>query len=152
MVSMWDVPVNNSKNSNETQTEQSPQRPIALVVLAVILALEAIALAGTAVFLTVEIFAEPSASIGSAVALAIIVALAAVWVAIAIRGLLTGQAWTRAATVVLQILVIAVGIGSVQGPAPRPDLAAALIVPAVLALVLLFSKSVVAATGDRAQR
>ena len=149
MVSMWDVAVNNSRNSNETQTEQSAPRPIALIVLVVILALEAIALGASTVFFVVELVAQPSSSIGSAVALAVIVGIATVWVVIVVRGVLLGQAWTRAAVVVLQILVIAVGIGSVQGPAPRPDLAAALIVPAVLALVLLFTRSVIAATSER---
>ena len=149
MVSMWDVAVNNSRNSNETQTEQSAPRPIALIVLVVILALEAIALGASTVFFVVELVAQPSSSIGSAVALAVIVGIATVWVVIVVRGVLLRQAWTRAAVVVLQILVIAVGIGSVQGPAPRPDLAAALIVPAVLALVLLFTRSVIAATSER---
>ena len=149
MVSMWDVAVNNSRNSNETQTEQSAPRPIALIVLVVILALEAIALGASTVFFVDELVAQPSSSIGSAVALAVIVGIATVWVVIVVRGVLLGQAWTRAAVVVLQILVIAVGIGSVQGPAPRPDLAAALIVPAVLALVLLFTRSVIAATSER---
>ena len=146
---MWDVAVNNSRNSNETQTEQSAPRSIALIVLVVILALEAIALGASTVFFVVELVAQPSSSIGSAVALAVIVGIATVWVVIVVRGVLLGQAWTRAAVVVLQILVIAVGIGSVQGPAPRPDLAAALIVPAVLALVLLFTRSVIAATSER---
>lgn len=149
MVSVWDVAVNNSGNSNETETEQSPPRSPALVVLVVILALEALALAAATVFFVVELFVRPASSIGSAVALAVIVAVATVWVVAIVRGVLLGQAWTRAATVVLQILIVAVGIGSVQGPEPRPDLAAVLIVPAVLALVLLFTRSVVAVTGER---
>lgn len=151
MVSMWDVAVNNSGNSNETKTEQSHPRSPALVILVVILGLEAIALAGSTVFFLYELLARASSSIGSAIALVIIVAIATVWVVVIIRGVLLGQAWTRAAVVVLQILIAAVGVGSVQGPAPRPDLAAALIVPAVLALVLLFTRSVVAATSDRAR-
>jgi hypothetical protein len=149
MVSMWDVAVNNARNSNETQTEQSAPRPIALIVLLVILALEGLALAGSTVFFAVELFARPSSSVASAVALVVIVGAATVWVAFVVRGVLLRQAWTRAAVVVLQILIIAVGVGSVQGPSPRPDLAAALIVPALLALVLLFTRSVVAATGER---
>ena len=149
MVSTWDVTVNNSGNSNETQTEQSHPRSPALVVLAAILSLEALALIAATVFFVVELFAAPASSMGSAVALAVIVAIAAAWGVVVVRGVVLGQAWTRAAVVVLQILVIAVGIGSVQGPEPRPDLAAALIVPAVLALVLLFTRSVVAATSER---
>jgi len=146
---MWDVAVNNSGNSNETQSEQFHPRPPALLILVTILGIEALALIAATVFFVVELFAAPASSIGSAVALAAIVAIAAVWVVVVVRGVILGQAWTRAAVVVLQILVIAVGIGSVQGPEPRPDLAAALIAPAVLALVLLFTRSVVAATSDR---
>lgn len=149
MVSPWDVTVNNSKNSNETQTEQSPPRSRALVALVIILVLEALALAGATAFFVVELFVDPSASLASAVALAVIAGVATVWVAAIVRGVLRGQAWTRAAAIVLQILVIAVGIGSVQGPEPRPDIAAVLIAPAVLAIVLLFTKSVVAVTSER---
>jgi len=149
MVSTWDVAVNGGGNSGETQTEQSAPRSVALVVLAVILALEAVALAGAAVFFVAELVVEPTSSVGSAIALAAIVAMASVWVVFIVRGVLRGQAWTRAAVVVLQILIAAVGVGSVQGPEPRPDLAAALVVPAVLALVLLFTTSVIAATSDR---
>lgn len=146
---MWDVAVNSTGNSNETQTEQSHPRSPALVILAIILALEGLALAGATVFFAVELVAAPASSTASAVALMVVVAIAAVWVGFVVRGLLRGQAWTRAAVVVLQILIGAVGIGSVQGPEPRPDLAAALIVPAVVAIVLLFTKSVVAVTSDR---
>lgn len=146
---MWDVAVKSGENPGEMETEQSAPRSPALVVLVVILALEALALAGSAVFFVVELTLEPSTSVGSAVALSVVVAIAAVWVFFIVRGLLRGQAWTRAATVVVQVLVIAVGIGSAQGPEPRPALAAALIVPAALALVLLFTRSVVAATTVR---
>lgn len=146
---MWDVAVNSTGNSNETQTEQSHPRSPALVILAIILALEGLALAGATLFFAVELVAAPASSTASAVALMVVVAIAAVWVGFVVRGLLRGQAWTRAAVVVLQILIGAVGIGSVQGPEPRPDLAAALIVPAVVAIVLLFTKSVVAVTSDR---
>jgi len=148
---MWDVAVKMGENPEDTQTEPSAPRSAALRALAVVLALEAVGLAGAAAFFVVELVAEPSSSVASAIALAVLVAAAAVWVVFIVRGVLRGEAWTRAAVVVVQILIIAVGVGSVQGPEPQPALAAGLIVPAVLALVLLFTRSVVAATVDRSR-
>jgi hypothetical protein len=47
------------------------------------------------------------------------------------------------------VLQIAVAIGCFQGLFARPDIGWALLVPAVLALVLLFTPPVVAATARR---
>lgn len=117
-----------------------------------ILALEATALLGATVFFVIELFVDTPGSVASAVALAVIVGVATVWVVFIILGALRGQAWTRAAIVVLQILVGAVAIGSFQGPEPRPDLGMALLAPAVLALVLLFQRPVTSLLIDREDR
>lgn len=148
MVSVWDVAVNEARNSNE-HPATPPRRPAALTGLIVLLALECAALVAAAVFLVVELLIETPTSVASAVGITVIVAASAVWVAFIIAGLRRGAAWTRAAVVVVQVLFGAVAIGSFQGPMPRIDLGIALLVPAVLALVLLFTKSVIAATADR---
>jgi len=155
MVSDWDVAVKSSGNSNGTGTEQfvpPAPRPRALTALVVLLVLEFVAIAGVAIYLLIELIVDRPDSYASAVALAIVVAIAAVWVLFIVVGVLRGQAWTRAAVVVLQILIGAVAIGSLQGEGARIDLGIALLVPAILTLVLLFSKSVLAHLSEREDR
>ena len=155
MVSDWDVAVKSSGNSNGTGTEQfvpPAPRSRALTALVVVLSLEFIAITGVALYLVLELIVDRPDSYASAVALAIVVAVAAVWVLFIVIGVLRGQAWTRAAVVVLQILIGAVAIGSLQGADALPGLGFALLVPAVLALVLLFSKSVLAHLSERDDR
>ncbi len=148
MVSAWDVAVNEARRPDE-YSAPAPKRPAALIALTVVLGLECAALVAAAVFLVVELLVETPTSVASAVGITVIVAAGAVWVAFIIAGLRRGAAWTRAAVVVVQVLFGAVAIGSFQGPAPRIDLGIALLVPAAVALVLLFTKSVIAATADR---
>ena len=121
----------------------------AVLVLVTVLLLEAAALAAATIYFIVELLVDRASSLGSAIAITAVLALGAVWVGFIAVGVLRGQAWTRAATVVVQVLVVAIAIGSLQGTDPRPVLAVGMLVPAVLALVLLFSKPVLAATSTR---
>jgi len=155
MVSEWDVAVKSSENTDGTSSEQTRprgSRSRALVALVVVLSLEILALAGTTVFLVLELLVDRPDSYASGVALAIVIAIATIWVVFIVVGVTRGQAWTKAAVVVLQILIGAVAIGSLQGVDARPDLGIALLVPAILALVLLFSKSVLAHLSERESR
>ena len=148
MIFTWDVPVNGVIEPNEGAAR--PQsRSRALRLLVVVLALESLALAAAAVYFIVELLVATPTSVASAVAIVVIIGLGAVWVAFIAAGVWRGQAWTRAATVVVQVLFGAVAIGSFQGADARPLLGALLLVPAVLALVLLFSKSVMESTTAR---
>jgi hypothetical protein len=152
MVFVWDVAVNGVRKTDDDETTRSQtpaRRHPAVVALVVILWAETAVLAAATVLLVVELLVAPSASIGNAVMLAVIVALAAVWLGFIAAGVLRGQAWTRAAIVVVHVLVGAVAIGSVQGPSPRPDIATGLFVLVAVTLVLLFQKPVMAATSDR---
>ena len=117
--------------------------------LAAVLIVEAAALMAAVVFLVVEVLVAPASSLPSAIGITVIVAIAAVWVALIAVGVLRGRAWTRAAVVVVQVLITAVAIGSFQGSGARPDLGLILLVPAVIALVLLFTRPVLAATTVR---
>ncbi len=148
MVFAWDVAVNNAINPDEDQTKRS-SRPPAVTALVAVLLVEAAALAAAAVYLVVELLVATPSSVASAVGITVIVAAGAVWVAFIAVGVLRAQAWTRAAVIVVQVLVGAIAIGSFQGPAPRPDLGVILLIPAVVAIVLLFQKSVLAATTGR---
>lgn len=117
-------------------------RPALLVALSALIALEAVAFVAVTVFLIVEIFAAPADSVASAIALTVVVAIAAVWLAAIVRGLWHSQPWTRGATIVVQVLLIAIAVGSFQGIGPRPDIGWLILAPAIVALVLVLSKPV----------
>ncbi len=148
MVFAWDVAVNDARNLDEDQTKRSTRHP-AVTALVVVLAVEAAGLAAAAVYFVVELLVATPTSVASAVGITVIIAAGAIWVAFIAAGVLRAQAWTRAAVVVVQVLIGAVAIGSFQGPTPRPDLGVLLLVPVVVALVLLFQKPVLAATTGR---
>lgn len=117
-----------------------------LVVLAALLVLEALLVIGVAVWLLVELLTVTPQSFASAVAIVVLVVLAAIWVVATAIGALRAQNWSRASAVTIQILQIAIAIGSFQGLYARPDLGWALLVPAVAGIVLAVSPSVVKAT------
>jgi hypothetical protein len=144
MVSTWDVAVNGVRNSDD-----GIRRHPAVLVLVSVLLLEAAALAAATIYFVIELLVDRPASVGSAVAITAVIAAATIWVGFIAIGVLNGRAWTRAATVVVQVLVIAIAIGTFQGADARPVLGVAMLVPAVIAIALLFSKPVLAATGNR---
>jgi hypothetical protein len=117
--------------------------------LVVVLLLEAAGLAAAAVYFVIELLVATPSSVASAVGITVIIVAGAIWVVFIAVGVLRAQAWTRAAVVVVQVLIGAIAIGSFQGPTPRPDLGVILLVPVVVALVLLFQKPVLAAMTDR---
>lgn len=121
-------------------------RPRMLVVLAALLFLEALLVTGVAVWLLVELLTVTPQSFASGVAIVVLVVLAAIWVVATAIGALRAQNWSRASAVTIQILQIAIAIGSFQGLYARPDLGWALLVPAVAGIVLAVSPSVVKAT------
>jgi hypothetical protein len=117
----------------------------------VILALEAAGMVIVTIVLLVELLAPGSRpySTVSAVALAVCAALAALGLAFVARGMLRSAHWTRAAAIVWQLVQALVGLDAFQGPQSRPDLGSLLLVPAVVALVLLFRRDVAEATRGR---
>ena|GEM_PF-368368 len=122
------------------------RRPPMLVALSVLLFLEAALVAGAAVWLLVELLTQRPESFATAVAIVVLVVLAAIWVVATAIGALRAQNWSRASAVTIQILQIAVAVGSFQGLYARPDLGWALLVPAVVGIVLTVSPQVVKAT------
>ena len=116
--------------------------------LAGILALEALGMVGVTVLLLVELLVPTSRpySVASAIALAVFAAIAAIGLGLVVRGTLRTAAWSRPAAIVWQVVQAFVGLQAFQGAGARPDLGALLVVPAVVALVLLFRRDVAAAT------
>ena len=143
--------VNDAQNPNEHQTNRSSRHPAVTALVAVLL-LEAAALAAAAIYFIVELLVATPTSLASAVGIVVIIAAAAIWVVFIAVGVLRAQSWTRAAVIVVQVLIGAVAIGSFQGPAPRVDLGIILLVPVAAALILLFQRPVLAATTGRDER
>lgn len=122
------------------------RRPWPLTALSIVLFIEAAMLAGAAVFLFYELVTEVPTSYGSAIAILVLVALAAVWLVIVALNTLRLSPWIRSAALTWQVLQLAIAAGSFQGLFARNDIGWFLLVPALVALFLLFTKSVMAAT------
>ncbi|MFB2584729.1 hypothetical protein [Herbiconiux liukaitaii] len=117
-----------------------------LVVLAVILAAEALALAGVTVWLVLELLTEQPASYETALAILVLSAIAAVFLAVVTVHTLRMQPWTRAASLTWQLLQIVIAVACFQGIVASPEVGWYLLAPAIAAVLLLFSPPVVAAT------
>lgn len=113
-----------------------------LLALAVVLGLEALAMTAVTVLIVVETFTAPTASLASAAALAVSTGIAAATIIAATVAVWRRARWFRGPMVVWQLIQALVGAYAFQGAQSRPDLGLALIVPALLALVLLFSPAV----------
>ena len=117
-----------------------------LIALAIVIFLESALLFAALGYLVFELGAETPQSYPSAIALTVLTAIAAVWVAVIGINALRQQPWIRGAAVVWQVLQISVAIGSFQGVFARQDVGWLLLTPAIVVLVLLFTKPVLAAT------
>jgi hypothetical protein len=117
-----------------------------LIVIAIVLALEAMGLILVTVLLAVEtLTSTATGSVGAGVGLAVVTAVIAVGLVFAARGVLRAAKWTRPAAVVWQIVQLFVGLQATQGSGARYDLAALLAIPAVVVIVLFFTPGVAAA-------
>ena len=125
-------------------SERTKSRQV--IVLSALIFLEAALVVGATAFLVFELVTVTPDSLASALALTVLTALAAGWVTAIAVGLLRGRAWSRGAAIVWQVLQIAVAVGAFQGSFARPEVGWLLLLPALAALVLLFSRPVVDAT------
>lgn len=117
--------------------------------LIVLLAVEAALVVGLAALLVVEVLGASASDPGSGIALAVLAAIAAAFVVAILVGVLRGQAWSRSAAIVWQVLQLAVGVGALQGAVAQPAWGWPLILASLAAGVLLFTRPVVAATSAR---
>lgn len=147
---VWDIAESNLRGVNMTETSNArvPRHPFQLL-LVIVLALEAAALIAATIFLIFEVLVAPSDSFVSAIALTIVVAIASAWVVSIAVGAWRGQAWVRGASIVVQVLLAAIAIGSFQGIVPRADIGWVLLIPAVVVFLLVFSKPVQAALARK---
>jgi hypothetical protein len=115
-----------------------------LYTLSALLLVECVALVAATIYLVIEIFSAPVASVGSAIALAVLVAILAVVVGLMARATVAGRPWIRGATICLAVLQLLLAYSIVITKAPTVGWIIA--VPAVALLVLVFTRPVLKAT------
>lgn len=128
---------NTPRPSYESPDRRAIRTPAAVGLL-IVLVLELLALVGVTLVLIVDVFAGGASSEAGGIALAILAVIATVWVALMCVGLLRARSWVRSGIVVWQFVLVAIGIGAFQGVFRVPAIGWALLVPAVVALVLVF--------------
>ena len=132
-----------------SETSRTPPRHPFVLALVVILFAECALLTAATVYLVVELITATPSSLVSALALLVLTAIAAIWLGFIAVNVLRGRAWTRGAAIVWQVLQGAVAIGCFQGLLAQPVIGWLLLVPALVALFLLFTPPVVAAISSR---
>ena len=117
---------------------------IAVWVLIVIVSLQAAALTAVSALLLWATITQRSDTLTSAIALDLVVVIFAIAMIIVAIGVIKGKPAARSGAFVWQVLQMALGLASNDGSVfARPDIASALLIPAVAAIVLiLFNKSV----------
>ena len=120
------------------------RKPVALLLLAAVLAVEAI---GTAAVGLLALVASPLGDgVTSGIAVAVFVLILAVLLAVVAVGTLRARPWTRSATLVWQLIQALVGAYSLQGAGADLRFGVPALVLAVGGLVLLFTRAVREAT------
>ena len=125
------------------------RRSRAHLLLVLLLGAEAALLWAAVIWLILELLTDQPTSFASALAILAIAGIAAAWVTTITVATLRGRSWIRAAAVTWQLVQVFIAIGCFQGFYARPDVGWALLVPSVLVIVLLFTRSVVEATSTR---
>lgn len=125
--------------------------PLGLKIVIAIVCLEALAVAGAAAFLLIEIIAGQSKSFVTAISLFALVAAAAVWVGNIVAGLARNRRWSRSGAFFWQLVQLSIGTASFSGQFANAAIGLALIVPSAIVCVLLLTKPVVAATQEASQ-
>jgi hypothetical protein len=117
---------------------------IGVWVLIIIVSLQAAALTTISVLLLWATVTQRSDSLTSAIALDLVVVIFAIAMIIVAIGVIQGKPAARSGAFVWQVLQMALGLASNDGSVfSRPDIASALLIPAVVALVvILFNKGV----------
>lgn len=114
----------------------------ALVIVSALLVLEALALVAVVVWLLVDLVSLQPSSYATAIALLVLVAIGAAWVAATAVASFRRAPWSRAAAIVWQILQVSIAVGAFQGLFARPDVGWALLVPAITVIGLLLWRPV----------
>ncbi len=124
--------------------------PAGLVAVIVIVALEASVLAFFGVQLGLGILAGESRAFTTAIALFAMVAAAAAWLFYVAFSLTRAKRWARSAALFWQLVMLAIASGSFTGQFGSQAIGWALVAPAAVVLILIFTKPVVESTLEGA--
>lgn len=140
-----DIPAAQTGESVRDGGQDAPvQRPLGVVIISIVLALEACALLAAGVWFSIGAFTVPQQSLPSTVFLIVIVfGLGAALAAVSVN-VFKGFRWTRSAAFVWQLLMVAIAIPAFSSGAPV--LGAVMLIPALVAAFYLFTPKVVAFT------
>jgi len=118
------------------------RRPPQVTLLVILLAGQTALMVGVTAYLVLSLLRAEAQFPAVAVALIVLVLLVAVWLVAMTVGVRRGRAWTRGSVLTYEFLQLAIGVGSVQGFIPRPDIGWWVIGTAVTGLVLILSTPV----------
>jgi hypothetical protein len=121
------------------------QKPVLLYALAALILLEGAAFAAATIYLVIEIFIGDPKFLTTAIAYAVTAAILSALVIVVGLATIRARPWIRGATVCIAVLQLLVAYSIVI--TKEPTLGWVLVVPAVLLLVLLFTRPVLAATA-----
>jgi hypothetical protein len=138
---VWDVAV-----SEQAGAAPKPKLPPLLALLAGVVLIESLAMVLVAVILLVDVLTQPAASLAGGIALALLAALAAVWLGAMVVGTVRRRSWVRGAIFTWQLVQLAVAVGAFQGTFSRQDIGWILLIPSLVGIALLFTPSVMNAT------
>lgn len=118
-------------------------RPVGILVVAIVVALEATALFVAALWYGTQLLTgAPVLSFWGAVFTLGLLLAFCVWLFAVARFLMRGFRWPRAGALVAQLFVLTIGFPTLTGGYPFAGLA--MVIPAAAAIVLLFDKRVIA--------
>ncbi len=121
---------------------EDTRRSSLVTLLVILLAGQAALIVAITGYLVVELLLAEAQFPPTAIALTVLVVMVAVWLVAMTIGVHRGRAWTRGGVLTYEFLQLAIGVGSVQGFIPRPDIGWWVIATAVLGLVLILSTPV----------
>lgn len=137
--------VNDQRNRDGDTDAAVLRRPPSITALGIIVSIEALVMVGLVVWLGIEIAAAQSEYLVTALAILVLAAIAALFLVLVAIGTFRMQMWTRSATLVWQIFQVVAAIAAFQGIIGSAAIGWFLLIPAVLAVILLFTRASVAA-------
>lgn len=115
-----------------------------LIALGALLVIEAAVMIVVLLILVGDLVTQQAAQFSSAVALTVLAAIGTVFISAVAIAALRLRVWSRAAALIWQVILLAVGFGMFQGTTARFDLALLFLIPALVGIFLLLSKPVTA--------
>ncbi|MGA7205004.1 MAG: hypothetical protein WBX27_10280 [Specibacter sp.] len=127
--------------ASHSAAQPSTSRPPGVYVIAAVVALESLGMAGAGVWFTIGLFTQAPLSMASAIFLIVLVfALSAGLAAVAVNAF-KGYRWTRSAAFVWQLLMVAISVPELLGGDTLIGLL--LLLPPLAAMYYLFTPRVV---------